>query len=198
MSASSVWRPLAIVSLLGWASTAWWLWPSPQATDVRTPPPPPAVEGRAQLRTPAPQAPLAPSRTPRAQQAPAPASDLNREEALELAREELAEEQRARRAQFHEDRLNDGLERIAQFAEDERLTVDQHEQLDAAMLAHHGRMGALFRGMDGPPGPEVRAAMHEAREQFTDEVAAVVGDDLAEVFFSDRGGPGGPFGRGPR
>ncbi|MEZ4317142.1 MAG: hypothetical protein R3F61_06550 [Myxococcota bacterium] len=223
-----VWRAIAAVALLGWAGTAVMLWPGSEPVPSEAGP----SDGTSSTRSgemaradlegadrgerkrrvfrdapgPAGRGPRrVPPGTERTGAARAGVDGEIPDEVLEVAREQVRNEWRARREAHAEERLDRSLEEIATFVEDHGLDEDTHVALEAAVTDLHGRMQELWaqRGEHGANGGEEDEAAHEARrEQFRDsmakmerEVTALLGEELAESFLeSTRGGPP----RGPR
>jgi hypothetical protein len=201
-----VWRTLTLAAAIGWGATTWVLWPEepPGPTEVTSTAEarPEHPERRRRVFEPDSRGPVGRKRGPPAvpmAPAVAPVGEVS-EEALEIAREQVREEWRARREAGAEERLDRALEDIATFVKEHELDEDTHVALEAAVTDMHTRMRDLFASRSDN---DDEATHENRREQFRASVekmeadaAAVLPEDLMDPFLEQvRGGPprGGRF-----
>jgi hypothetical protein len=119
--------------------------------------------------------------------------------AMDAARAQVRDEWQARRAAQAEKRLDRMLDQTATFAETHGLDEDTQVALENAVTDNHIRMQDLFaelRGRsDAAPNDdsrrlERRDAMRQSLTQLEDDVAAVLDDDLADLYLTAIRGEG--------
>lgn len=190
MTEVQVWRGVAIIALLGWATTAL----STFGEAALAPDPPTLVARPATLEpTPVPARALVTSdRVLVSARVDDPPVDLQalREQVRAEVEAELADERAQRHDARERRRLIRMLDDVSEFAVEHELDEDTLGDLEAAVVAMHDRMSALGPPPGGPPDgprgdgppPEVEDAMRQSFEQLDRSVRDAIGDELAEAF----------------
>lgn len=191
MSERNLWRGIALVASLGWATTALWASLSPSAPDPHSPP----VEATAEAPRvlPRPLSPVTWSQ-PGARALPEhlhATPTLTTLDLVELRDEiraeveaELAEERWARHEEHRARHLDRMLHDVEAFTQANDLSSSVQIELETAVLAMHDRtaeLGPPDRSEEGPP-PEVREILRGSLEQLDQDVHAVLGEDLTDAF----------------
>ncbi len=119
---------------------------------------------------------------------------------MDAAKNQVRDEWRARREAQAERRLDRMLDQTATFAEEQGLDEDAQVALELAITDNHVRMQELFTELRGKTGLDRnddsarldrRNAMRDSFLQLEDDVAAVLDDDLTELFLTEIRGEGG-------